>query len=84
MRIKVVTRDPLNGSLTTSDEEINNLQDYIKVRRACVSSSKAWLNGFQIIDYGSITDYAYNNAEDILSFLLGDISLEELNERIGN
>lgn len=79
MKIRCEAVDVLDGSRVTTLETINNLDDYIKLRAAVVSTSKAFFNGVQIVKDGYILDYAYNKEREITDFLLGNITEEVLN-----
>ena len=78
MKISCVSVDVLNGERTTSKEVIDNLDDFIKLRAAVVHTSKAWFNDVQIVKNGYITSEAYNYETDIVAFLLGNITREDL------
>ncbi len=74
MKVRVEARDPLNGEVISTNEEINNLEDYRKMRAVVGGCSKAWINGLQIVRLGCISEDAYNKEDEILEHLLnGDI-----------
>lgn len=82
MRIRCKTVDVLSGTELVTSEEIGNLSDYVKLRGAVVSTSKAWFNDVQIVKRGYVVDYAYNKEREITDYLLGNLTIKELNDII--
>jgi len=82
MRIRCKTIDVLSGKELVTSEEIGDLTDYVKLRSAVVHTSKAWFNDVQIVNRGYIVNYAYNKEQEITDYLLGNLTIKELNDVI--
>lgn len=70
MKVKCKTRNPITGEIVTYQDTLNDKADYVRIRASMVSSSEAFINDYQIVKNGYITEDAYNNADAIINKLL--------------
>jgi hypothetical protein len=78
MNIKCIERHAFDGTEIKSTEVVNDLADYRRVRASVGQASEAYLNEYRVVHNGYIETHAYNAEEQIVDYLTGKMSYQEL------
>jgi len=80
MRVKCRSKDGAKGAPLEYTVDINNMEDYVRVRASMVRSAYAFIGDIQIVKDGFITNEAYNDPIGIVSRILENNIYEDKDE----
>jgi len=84
MLVVCSTRGLMTPDYMEHTEEVNTIEEFRKLRAILLIETSVFIKEYRLVRNGFVELSAYNNEKDVLSYILGEITIKELNARLGD